>query len=1493
MAAPKSDSRRRSLKQAASRTGMPEAAGGTLTSATSAEAQRMPRYTAGGDAGAPPVSLRGGARREEGGGAAGRERAGRAPATGGQSSTTANSNSARGAAEAARRPEETASPTGEAATPTASARGYASEAGNGSRGDEAAREGERGAQSFASTSPTDLRERAGASSGGEDLSRGEFRRSVEIAPVSQGEAAEGTPVAGAAAVEPAKPPMSQPGAAESADASLKAAASFDPAAVQLPADALQSRPGEEVASAEEVGAVALDAGAGEAVSAEAVEGAVEEVSGDEGGEGGDASAEGGEGAAGEGGGGGDGGDDASAGIGKEESVARAAEAVGRLADAYSTVGALRGTSVSFAPHRDEGDKDRSSSQAARQQRQAAEALANDFLAANAGKVAAILAVAEAVPGRLLAAAEAARAAVDAAVEENRAMLAAQIAAVRAGMQADAEAARAEVTASHASAVAAIQSATTAARERVTAAHTSALTTLDTREAAQVARIHELYSEGDTKFRAAGPAAGDAAVARAAERKTTYLSQRNGESDILDGPLHDNRLEASGDAAMQVGEGYKKSLTEEANKQADESQKGKQKDLDNVATQATTARTTLESQLTAAEDALAQAESQALAGADETLAGMTQGIDSGLTSALASLGQQESSQLEALLQFGARQKEAIDRDASTAVASLVESVNAAAETLNQALQSFVTTARASQPPNAIMLRRFLSEAESNVDALAAQLLEQLEQGTVSSEQGVAAGGDTSVDSINTLGQSGVEQALSGGADFTAGMSSLTQQAVQTFSSLQEGHAQTADQSATTTEQGFTLVTEGIQTLFDQLNTGLESGFRQAATEFEKGLRNYVKENLDAAITEKADEAAAQVQPRWKSALKILLVIVVVIVVALVVGPAVIGFVGGLAASAVGAGTAATVIGTVVGGAIVGAASGAVIQLGNNVIDGKENLLEGVGKAAIVGAISGAVGGIGGAWAGTLGNTMGTVGQTLLRGGASMIFDVGGGVLGDLAVGNPITLEGVLIGAAIGVGVSAAAGGLSKIGRIGSIQQGAMAAGERAGLAAGSSVKGAVGIHVDAPSVGGAAAPEVSVKTEPEVTTTKPGTPEAGDVAPTKTATPEAEVTPTRTDTPEPDAPPPAKADAPEPETTPPHPEGTPASEPQPQRATHEGEPQVDEGVVAKQTGPDGHENRIGPDGRSSRCTDCASVRTEYKTELNENPKLQERLNQIESIQDPQVKAQECAKLQGELQQARTAREGGTPQETAGPQTTPKDETGATPPKQDVADGENLPGRGGDVEEPALPKEAGPEGGTKPTEPEAPAKPTEPEAGPKPPEPEGGGPKPTEPEGGPKPPSAEPEGGPKPPAAEPEGGPKPPDAEAEGTPKPPEAPAPVEPNKKVKYVKENAKMSAEAEKYQADVPGAKQGEAPALDYTNAQGQQKTLRLDGVEGDVGIDRKLAVLHTKKAQKQAVRQSKAFADNGMTGRWEVPTEAEARRARQLFAKAGVTNIDVKVVPK
>ncbi len=84
---------------------------------------------------------------------------------------------------------------------------------------------------------------------------------------------------------------------------------------------------------------------------------------------------------------------------------------------------------------------------------------------------------------------------------------------------------------------------------------------------------------------------------------------------------------------------------------------------------------------------------------------------------------------------------------------------------------------------------------------------------------------------------------------------------------------------------------------------------------------------------------------------------------------------------------------------------------------------------------------------------------------------------------------------------------------------------------------------------------------------------------------------------------------------------------------------------------------------------------------------------------------------------------------------------------------------------------------------------------------------------------------------------------------------------------------------------------MPYTAADGSTKTVRFDGLEGNVLIDRKVSVTTFPKSQAQALRQSQALQQNGLTGRWEVPTAAEAVRAQRMFQQLGINNIEVKVV--
>jgi hypothetical protein len=138
----------------------------------------------------------------------------------------------------------------------------------------------------------------------------------------------------------------------------------------------------------------------------------------------------------------------------------------------------------------------------------------------------------------------------------------------------------------------------------------------------------------------------------------------------------------------------------------------------------------------------------------------------------------------------------------------------------------------------------------------------------------------------------------------------------------------------------------------------------------------------------------------------------------------------------------------------------------------------------------------------------------------------------------------------------------------------------------------------------------------------------------------------------------------------------------------------------------------------------------------------------------------------------------------------------------------------------------------------------------------------------------------------------------TSKPPQnSPSKVAPDK-VKWVDESAHMSDEARDYQSGAAGARSNiatqkpQAPEITYKATDGSESRVRFDGRDGDVLIDRKTSVTTFPKSQQQALRQSAALDQNGLTGRWEVPTEAEKARANKMLTDLGIKNITVAVEP-
>lgn len=113
-----------------------------------------------------------------------------------------------------------------------------------------------------------------------------------------------------------------------------------------------------------------------------------------------------------------------------------------------------------------------------------------------------------------------------------------------------------------------------------------------------------------------------------------------------------------------------------------------------------------------------------------------------------------------------------------------------------------------------------------------------------------------------------------------------------------------------------------------------------------------------------------------------------------------------------------------------------------------------------------------------------------------------------------------------------------------------------------------------------------------------------------------------------------------------------------------------------------------------------------------------------------------------------------------------------------------------------------------------------------------------------------------------------------------------------------MSDEAYDYQSSAAGARsnvaswRASAPQVVYTDAAGNRVTAKFDGMDDEVLVDRKVSVFTSRKTADLARRQSEGLSALGRTGRWEVATLPEARRAIKLFESLGINNMTVRVVP-
>lgn len=688
-----------------------------------------------------------------------------------------------------------------------------------------------------------------------------------------------------------------------------------------------------------------------------------------------------------------------------------------------------------APSGNRPDPGAAAERAGRRRAQARQ-LVDELMRRGAQRVQGVAGLGATVAHRVHPALEAAHATISTRVTQSEAIIRAAVTAARTRITSSAAQTRGTIAGGHQQATAAVHAATAAARATEAIGYATSLVTTIGREQQEIGHIQQIYTEYDPRYRAVGPRVGGEATSHAAKRAATWRSQFDGESDFWDGPLHDNRLRARADAATAVGDAYRSGLADEANKQADAARAGQAKDIENIHAAGRQVREQLGQPHTQTQEALAAGERQALEAAQHTVDAILAALEQQADGALHSLVDQQTTLLHGARQTGQSQRRAIDDAGRGAVASLQQSLAAAAGGLRQTLAELHAQLDGQPAPDPHTLAGTLRQVGAQLDASAARALASADRGAASAIQDTNAQTAQAVHGLAEASHAGAEAATAAGAGFVQGAAHTQASAQTAFSQLSTGHRTSSSQAASSATQAFTQQVAGMATMFEQLEHSLRAGFDQSLRGLEDGLRGALGK-LDPDINREADNAAAQVQPRWKSVLKVVLAIAIVLVVAIVVGPAVVGFVGA-AAGALGASAgAASVIGAVVGGAVVGAGAGAVNQMGNNLIDNRP-VMEGVGHAAIMGAVTGAVGGGAGAWGSALSRGGSTLAGLAVRVGGNMVGAFGGQVAADVATGRKIDWRAAATGAAVagvfslgaeGLGAFARAGAAGRFGRLG--------------------------------------------------------------------------------------------------------------------------------------------------------------------------------------------------------------------------------------------------------------------------------------------------------------------------------------------------------------------------------------------------------------------------------------------------------------------------------
>jgi|GEM_PF-4617039 len=515
-------------------------------------------------------------------------------------------------------------------------------------------------------------------------------------------------------------------------------------------------------------------------------------------------------------------------------------------------------------------------------------------------------------------------------------------------------------------------------------------------------------------------------ASAKDQKLVRGKEKDG---FWDGYLTYNRYMARADSAIETGKQYQEGMQTQAKEKADKLMCEKTSQLaitKEIAAQGTqNLRCALDDAMDAIQLRKTAAIGQATAAKDE----FTKNIDAALKGTLNELKEKQVGQELVINDFGARQIVALENSSLQAQIGLLKGIQALADDLKSQLESFAASVNGMDAPDP-------NDYEQQLLGVDAQFEAGL-QATSSGISSAIAVANEMVNSSYTMARGiidGVyEQGISDGqliyTTYDELMKGIDAKRLEFFTQ----HLQTSIQGLQTDyDQGLARMNSVVAMIgmaYEHLLNGLKANMKASEDGLVEGMTKTINQDLKATICSQAETAAAEVQPWWKSVLKVLLVIlVIVIVIALtIVTAGAFAAIAAPIAGAIGLGGSAlavTLIAGAIAGAVMGALSSVLITVGMNVINlagtGKltwSAAFEGALDAAIQGAIAGAIGGMAGPLVGVFSKGVGVLGKVLIEEGVELAFDVLGGVIGDLVLHGEVKDWGnILFGAIVARGIA---------------------------------------------------------------------------------------------------------------------------------------------------------------------------------------------------------------------------------------------------------------------------------------------------------------------------------------------------------------------------------------------------------------------------------------------------------------------------------------------